>query len=97
MKFKVKVKSCKLWGLKSREWSWEGGINSTFPSIDREKWLLLQLNLETKVACKEQLAEDLALLLKQFSMVFEEPKGLPPSRCKYHQIVLKEGTPPIYN
>ena len=35
-------------------------------------------------------------LLAQFSKVFEVPTSLPPIRGHEHQIVLKEGTPPVY-
>lgn len=36
--------------------------------------------------------EDLVL---EFEKVFQEPRGLPPSRSHNHSIVLKEGTSPI--
>lgn len=34
-------------------------------------------------------------LLLEFEEVFQEPRGLPPSRSHDHSIVLKEGTSPI--
>lgn len=34
-------------------------------------------------------------LLQQFSEVFLEPKGVPPTRSKDHHIKLKEGSQPM--
>lgn len=48
---------------------------------------------------KEQinLKGDVTQVLEEFQGVFNEPKGLPPSRNHDHQIVLKEGTQPTVN
>lgn len=35
--------------------------------------------------------DELKQMLSQFTVVFEEPKGIPPSRSKDHRIILKEG------
>ena len=35
-------------------------------------------------------------LLVEFASVFDTPTGLPPSRRHEHQILLKDGTAPIY-
>ena len=45
---------------------------------------------------KPLLPTTLLDLLAQFSKVFEVPTGLPPIRGHEHQIVLKDGTPPVY-
>ena len=59
------------------------------------KGLLLQIMQQTGVDQMQQLVLAVQTLLEEFATVFEEPKGLPPSRGHEHQIVLKPGTQPI--
>ena len=67
---------------------------STFSEADKlfssaeKKFLVLHISVINNAA--------LSKLLAQFSKVFEVPTGLPPIRVHEHQIVLKDGTPPIY-
>jgi len=44
---------------------------------------------------QNKIPEQIEKLLLEFMEVFQEPKGIPPSRSYDHSIVLKEGTSPI--
>jgi hypothetical protein len=44
---------------------------------------------------QNKIPEQIEKLLLEFMEVFQEPKGIPPSRSHDHSIVLKEGTSPI--
>ena len=44
---------------------------------------------------QNEIPEHIENLLLEFVEVFQEPKGIPPSRSHDHSIVLKEGTSPI--
>lgn len=48
-----------------------------------------------EIALSVQLPGPMEDLLSQYSQVFEEPTGLPPSRGKEHGIVLEEGAKPV--
>lgn len=48
-----------------------------------------------EIALSVQLQGPMEDLLSQYSRVFEEPTGLPPSRGKEHGIVLEEGAKPV--
>lgn len=58
--------------------------------------VLIELS-QTEV--KEEQIKTIPVFLKEtlgrFRSLFKEPKGLPPTRALEHQIMLKEGTPPI--
>lgn len=84
-----------LQGLMSDQLQVEDGANLLKSSFISQQGWLCQL-----VAVEEQregmaVLEEVANLLQQFAAVFEEPVGLPPPRVFDHQIVLKEGTPPV--
>jgi hypothetical protein len=44
---------------------------------------------------QNKIPEQIEKLLLEFMEVFQEPKGIPPSRSHDHSIVLKEDTSPI--
>lgn len=63
-------------------------------TIER-KGMFLQLIQQQQVMVEEEVDTGIQEILKKFSVVFEEPKSLPPKRSHDHKINLKEGTMPI--
>jgi Reverse transcriptase (RNA-dependent DNA polymerase) len=58
--------------------------------------MMAQVMLIQEVTTKHNIISDeLKGVLQQYSVVFEEPKGLPPSRSSDYQIVLKSHTTPV--
>ena len=54
--------------------------------------------VSTELADRSKASEiptEVLSLLKEYAVVFEEPKGIPPCRGHEHQIILKLGTQPI--
>jgi hypothetical protein len=65
---------------------------------DTPEEVLVQLCILSEGGTKSDiqlLPEDLQLLLKQFTVVFEEPTSLPPSRACDHEIPLIPGARPV--
>ena len=59
------------------------------------KGLLLQLLDNVEDTGLGEAGSEVEALLKEFSDLFEEPKGLPPSRSHDHAIVLHIGFRPV--
>ena len=59
------------------------------------KGVILQLIEETSIRAAIPFSEVLHELLGSFNDVFEEPKGLPPTRSHDHKILLKEDSTPV--
>ena len=56
---------------------------------------LKAVHLGEKIIKNEEVDSDIQVLLKQYSALFQEPKGLPPSRAHDHKIPIIPGQGPI--
>ncbi|KAL4575031.1 hypothetical protein LXL04_021871 [Taraxacum kok-saghyz] len=56
--------------------------------------LLVELS-STEVEDKPEVPPFLVELIDKFEGIVREPTGLPPARSSEHQIIIKEGTPPV--
>jgi hypothetical protein len=92
MSFSWKGISVLLRGLQPTALSWEENSNF-FKSSN--KWVVLQLIEGTSIKAVLPIPEVLNKLLGGFNDVFEEPKGLPPTRSHDHRILLKEDSTPV--
>lgn len=56
---------------------------------------LKAVHLGEKEEKKEEVAADIQTLLEQYSVLFQEPKGLPPTRAHDHQIPILTRQGPV--
>ena len=69
--------------------------NRFFKPIVKKGFVLQIVSCSSPLLAVQQCSA-IADLLREFAKVFEVPIGLPPLKGHEHQIILKEGTSPIY-
>ena len=83
-----------LQGLTPSVYTFQDGNKFFKPTV--KKGLVLQIVSCSSPLPAVQQCSVIADLLREFAKVFEVPIGLPPLKRHEHQIILKEGTSPIY-
>ncbi|KAF5481387.1 hypothetical protein F2P56_002043, partial [Juglans regia] len=96
MKFSKDGKEVSLQGLVATKLIEEGSL-SQFNKLESRGVVLQVVEGEEvdSAATKAEVPRDLQELLDQFSEVFQEPKGLPPTRSHDHSIPLVSNAKPI--